>query len=1035
MATPVMKKNYAHLHLHTDYSMLDGKGQIASDHGKDRIGYVDRAKKLGFSHLSITDHGNIAGTYEFYMECRDAGIEPILGCEFYFVPNAAKVKDEKEGERFHVVFLARNEAGFRTIVNLSNESHKQYYYKPLIDRPLLESLEKADRKNLVVLSGCAGSIISRKALKAIRGSAEDELLWWKQQFPHFYVELQHHDTDFDRKLNRRLLKLARGHNLPWVITNDPHYVTKDECHEHDALLAIQTASDLDDPSRFRFDGDGYHLRSRKELVGAFREYGSEVWKPGLAETLRIARSCSTHIPAWDKRSWHIPKFPDVDDPERELRRLAKRSLHHRGLDSDPRYVARVRHELKEFKKVGMANFLLITRDANIEAKKRGIPVGPGRGSVCGTLVGYLIGIHKIDPIRYDLLFERFLNPERPKMPDVDTDFSAWRRDEMIQYMIDKYGAENTMRVAAFQKMKTKAAFKSLAKAFGIDFQQANALSKKIQEDAEGNVVLPKEVREGYPELHALMTALEGLKKGISRHPAGVIVFDPDDDIKQLVPEMWIASSKRFVSQYDLESAAGLGLMKQDFLALRTLDTIDECVKLVRERHGVKLSPDDWIPDTEEHDDAIYKMLRDGDCDGVFQMEGGTNRRGIVEIACERFEDIVSCTSLYRAGPLDAGADERYLKNKRDGKVRVLHESLRPYLERSWGEMIYQEQMFQILNEVAGFSWSLVDDAKTAMARKDPAKMAKLKDEAIAGFRKTGGMDRKTAEAAWDQIAAQASYLFNRSHAVAYSMLTYQTARLKYLYPLEFFAALLRTVEPKSEDAKEKRENYLGMAVRRGFKIMPPDVNVSDSRFMPNGEDELLFGLQDIKGVGPGAITKLEAEIRRRKRKAKKEGKKLKKVFRSVADVSVAVNNQGVVKALAAAGALRSLGVEPDTDKQEELLRWQFNDPCSEYRERMKKKIRLPKHDNGRVFVVGQIVKVEKRKTKNNDPFYSWVVRMAPGEQIKVTVFFNASELFKLPKGTIISVSGRWNQKFQNVSISDGEQVTILKRVKKETKAA
>jgi DNA polymerase-3 subunit alpha len=1039
----VPKTNFVHLHLHSDGSALDGKGTV-----KD---YITRAVQLGMPAIAITDHGNVSAWWEWYTECIAQGIEPVLGEEFYFAPDAAASKEAKEGERFHVGIIAKGERGAAVLAELSSAAHRQFYHKPLLDRPLIESLSPKDRASLVVLSGCAGSIISQKLMvgsdkmrlskffdevKEAEMSAHDEIRWWKKKFPHFHIELMHHGTDFDRTLNRKLLKAAEKHELPWVITNDPHFVLKEEAHHHDALLAIQTNAGIEDEKRFRFDGKGYWLKSRKEMEKAFTAYGEEVWKPGCAQTLKVAEACRVRIKDWDSRTWHIPDFPGVDDPDAELKKMAFDGLKKLGLNKKE-YRKRLLHELREFRRVGMANFLLATADFCREAREKGIRIGPGRGSVCGTLVGYCIGIHKIDPIKYDLLFERFLNPERPKMPDVDTDFQRSRRSEMFDYAEQKYGKENTQRVGAYQRLQLKGAWKKLANAYGIPFAEANKISKAIIEDEDGDAVLPAAIEEAYPELHATLMSLKGIKAGLARHPAGVIIFDPNDPIKRLVPIAYIASSKEFVSQFDLDTAAGLGLLKQDFLGLRTLDTIEECVRLVKERHGVDIEPDDWVPGEEKDDDKVWKMLRDGKTAGVFQMEGGANHRGIQEIKCGEFEDIVSCTSLYRAGPMIAGAPKRFLANKKDKKVRVSHESLRDALQRSWGEMIYQEQMFAILNELAGFSWSRVDDAKTAMAKKDPEKMAALKDEAVAGFQKVAGMSEGKARDTWKMIESQAAYLFNRSHAVAYSMVTYQTARLKYLYPLEFLAALLRTVEPKNEQDKGKREEYMNEAIRSGFKLSPPDVNVSDDKFMPYGKDELLFGLVDIKGVGPAAIEKLVAARKAKRKKLRKAGvKKPELIFERVDEVAKPINNSGVVKALAAAGALRSLGVEPEIDKQEELLRWQFVDPVVSFRKKYAKELKAPTTHNGKVVIVGQLTKAEKRKTKKGDTFMTWTVRQAPGEDYRVQLWSDCSDLFKIPTGTIVMVKGRWNATYSNLGIDESERVTILRRVaKKETKAA
>lgn len=1030
-------KNFVHLHVHTDHSMLDGLGTVEA--------YVEKAKKLGMPALAVTDHGNIMSAPLFYTECRKAGINPIIGEEFYFVPDAEKSKDDKVSERFHVGILAKNEAGFRTLCDLSTAAYNQFYYKPVLDRALLEGLGDA-AENLVVLSGCAAGILSRKLLgEAVDDvlSVRDELEWWKQIFPNFYVEIMHHGTSFDRKLNKKLLRIAGKHELPWVITNDPHYVDKNQHDHHDALLAIQTASDIDDPNRFSFEGNGYHLRSVKEMKKAFSEYGKEVWIPGAKNTLSIAKEIDIRIPEWDTRSWHIPKFPLTDDASKLLRKLTMKALEDRGLIDDEKYVKRAKHELKKLIEVGMADFLLITMDAiqyarratkrhRKIAKKLGHPpepirVGPGRGSVCGTLVGYLIGIHKIDPIRYDLSFERFLNPERPKAPDVDTDYQKSRRHEIGEYYIYLYGSENVIPVGAYQTMQTKRCFQSLARAYGIhDSNERNRLSKEIEEDEEGNAVLPEVIRTDFPELVESLDVLTGVKASMSTHAAGLIVMDPKDNIRNYIPRMFIpkrqGSPAKWVCQYNLAAAEILMLFKQDNLGLRTLDTIEECVRLIEKRHKVSIDPDEWIPDEERNDKIVYKMLTEGHCEGVFQMEGKTNFRGIQEIKPKGFMDIAVCTSLYRKGPMEAGAEKRFLENKRDRTIRVAHESLQPYLGMTWGELIYQEQMFAILNEVAGFSWSRVDDAKSAMSKKDPEKMAALKDEAIAGFRKIGGMSKKEAEEVWNMIAAQAGYLFNKSHAVAYSLTTYQTARLKHFYELEFFTALLRTVEPKAKDAKAKRMTYLNAALRSGIKVLPPDINISDALFMCHGKSKLLFGFQDIKGIGQKQAEKI---VRGRPKGG----------YKSIEQVTTAVNNKGVMQALADSGALKTFGVQTTEERQADCLDgWQFDDPMVEYRRKFEHKAKLPKGDNSQVRIYGQIVKAEKARTKNGNDYMKWVIRWAPGQEFRITLWSDAFDLFDLRPGSIVRVSGRWNNAFGNVAIGDSDMVRVLKAVRSQRAA-
>lgn len=1003
-----MNTKFAHLHVHTELSALDG---LASIHE-----YVHRAKELGQPALAITDHGNICGAPEFYLECRKNDIEPIIGSEFYFVPDSnfrpANKKDE-DYERHHVTILAKGAKGYEVLAALSTESHKRYWYKPLLDRELLESLGD-DAKHLVVLSGCAGSILSRKVRAGDADEVAHELYWWREHFPNYYIELMDHSTDFDQELNYGLLEVAKKFDLSWVITNDPHYaVPEDECH-HDTLLAIQTASDIDDPNRFKFHGTGYHLRSRQEMRKAFKKYGDEVWKPGAANTLAIAKACQTRIPNWEKRSWQIPKFPDAEDAQEMLKELCKQGLKERRLHKKTEYVERTKEELKIIKQVGIADFLLITRDFIEWAKDQGIPVGPGRGSVCGSLVGLLIGIHKIDPIRYELLFERFLNPARPRMPDIDTDFGQERREELFAYVQEKYGRENVIHVAAYQTMKLKSAFKSLAKGYGITFAESNRISKMFANDDEAEDVLPEEIQKAYPELAAQMTRLAGTKKGVSTHPAGVIIADPKANIRHQVPEMWIPNTKRWVGQYDLEAAEMMGLMKEDFLGLRTLDTIKQCIDLIKENTGEEIDPDSWVPDEEERDEEVYAMLAEGRTSGVFQMEGATNQRGCRDVNPTCFEDIVSITSLYRTGAISAGFPKVFNENRKKGKknIKYAHPKLKPILEETWGVVLYQEQVMEFGRQLAGFDMLLVDDIKEAIKHKKSTFMQSLKPAFVEGCIKHSGIERKIAEQIWHMIEGYSGYGYNRSHAVAYTFTTYQTARLKLLYPLEYTSSLLRTVSDK-----EKRDVYIREAAELGYKMLPPDINISDPSATPDYEaGGIRFGLGDVAGIGEKSIEKLL--------RGREEG-----YYTSPEEVEGAVRNKGMFQKLKDSGALESLGIPASEAKQEELLKWSFNDHMEKWRKKFESAVELPEFDGDEVVIVGEVYKVERRKTKNDKPYLNWKLRWSVTQSFDVRLWSETQEHWNYPKGSIVMVTGRWDQKWLNVSISDPDNIRLVKRGK------
>jgi DNA polymerase-3 subunit alpha len=1026
-----MSGKFVHLHLHTEFSVLDGLGTVDQ--------YVEVAKRHGDPALAIMDHGVLCGAPSFYHACRKADIEPILGSEFYFVPDAAwrpPRGTRQTPERYHVGMLAVGERGYQVLSELSTESHKRFFHKPLIDRALLEQLG-GDAQHLVCLSGCAASIISKTMLEHGLEAATTELQWWRDIFPNFYIELQHHDTEFDRELNAGLISLAQTYQIPWVITNDPHYVVpEDECH-HDTLLAIQTAADVDDPSRFRFDGTGYHLRDRGEMRRAFREYGDSIWRPGVRETLQVARKCKTRIPAWEQRTWRIPAYPDADDAFGELKRICLSELRRRKLHHKLEYVQQLAHELTVIKGVKaeirmpdgstkeatVADFLMITRWIINEAKNkldergRGIPVGPGRGSVCGCLVAYLLGIHKIDPVKYDLLFERFLNPARPRMPDIDTDIGQSRRTEVFTIVEDKFGVENVVGVAAYGRMMHRRAFQSLGKAHGISYPKRVEISKKMpKKPEEGQDVLPEEIRNEFPDLAAALERLSGVRNELKGHPAGVIIADPEMEIRKLVPEMWLPTSKKMCGQYDLEAVEDMGLLKEDFLGLRTLDTIDEAVWLIEQTTGEKLDPDSWIPDEEEGDDEVYKMLAKGHTAGVFQMEGPVNAKGIQEVGCIEFEDIVSTTALYRTGPILAGYPDQFLHNRTVGKrtIKYAHPLLKPILERTWGVILYQEQVMDIGRDLAGFDDTQVDDIKEAIKHKRSALMESMRSVFVEGCRKANGISKSIAIAIWKDIEGYSGYSYNRSHAVAYSFTTYQTARLKYWWPQQYLAALLRTIG----DDDDKREAYLREAVRLGLKILPPDINRSDGYALPEGEDSIRMGFTDIKGIGDKVSAKITNE-------------RPPRGYRYVASVERAVNNQKHLGLLVESGTMASLArnVKVNPDKQEELLRWAFRDPMKRYRDQLSGEVDFPgNEDEDWCCVAGQITKVTHGTTKNNKAYATWTVRWSPTKSFNVRLWSETQKLWRLGPGSIVVVRGRYEARWQNISVGNPRMVKIIKGV-------
>lgn len=1034
-----MTTNFVHLHNHSEFSALDGLGTVEE--------YVERAKELGQTALALTDHGNLCGVPHFYNVARKAGIEPIIGEEFYFVDSAQKHREEKtKGERCHVVLLARGRAGYEVLSEISSASHAQFYYKPLLDVALIEQLSDAERRNIVCLSGCAASPISEAILLGKQEEAVEQLIWWREHFDHFYIELQSHGTSFDRELNQGLIRLAKRYQIPHVLTNDPHYVYESDAGHHDTLLALQTASDIDDPDRFRFEGSGYHLRSRAEMRAAFSEYHNEIWTTGAAHTVEIAKLCRTRIPQWEKRTWHIPQFPDTDNPNALLRKLAKKGLRERGLERDSVYRLRMDEELKAFEEMGLADFLLITWDCIEFAKSGGahpelgpIPVGPGRGSVCGTLVGYLIGIHKIDPIKYDLLFSRFLNPSRPKMPDIDTDFGPTRRSELFDYVAEKYGADNTALVAAYHTMRAKGTFKRLAKSFGVSFVEANNRARGLPEiEGHGSAAsaeqaggdedfrheenlpesIPKDFRDwvttNYPGLAKAMLRLVGTKTGAAAHPAGVIIADEEANLRHLVPLMYLASSKRMCGQFDLDAVEEMGLMKQDFLGLRNLETIAEAVRLIEETTDEVIDPDDWIPDEEEGDqEFVYPMLTHGHTAGVFQMEGETNTRGIKEVKCTCFEDIVTTTSLYRTGALVAGFPKQFIANRslgRKNRIQYIHESLRPILDRTWGVVAYQEQVMEMGEKIAGFDMGLVDDIKEAIKHKKSTLMDSMGPMFIRGAQQTVGCTKQQATDIWKLIVGYSGYGYNRSHAVAYTFVSYQTARLKALWPAQYIVALLRTV-----DDKDKRKEYLREAVRFELKIYGPDIQLSEARSIA-ARSGIRFGFEDIAGIGKVQARKIV--------NGRPEGG-----YESVEQLLAVVNNSGVMTALAECGALRSLGVKGNRQRKNDLLGWQFYDPHAALRSGWEELMMEPYDDGQECQVIGEITTANfKGSTKSGKPYGTIKIRFDETREWAVRLWSETQKVWpRLTVGSIVQVSGVYDQQWNNVT---GKKIKVLVEKKK-----
>jgi len=736
------------------------------------------------------------------------------------------------------------------------------------------------------------------------------------------------------------------------------------------------------------------------MTKIFKQYPAKDVSEAFANTERIAKYCRVRIPEWESRTWHVPQIKGVSDPQATLEKAVRKALKRRKLG--PEYTERVDHELAVIEQVGVAAFLLVAADVVRWARKQGIPTGSGRGSVGGSVAAWLIGLHRVDPIRHGLRFDRFLNPERPQMPDIDTDFGKARRDEVYEYIRETYGEGNVMNIATFQRMKTKRAFRALAKSHGISYEESNKISKQLSDDEDEDVEdeLPKEMVESYPGLAQQVEAIRGLRCGYGAHPAGVVIAPPDFELTTRVPMMWLASSKRWVAQYDLHAFDDMGLLKLDILGLRTLDTIDECVRMVSARSGEGPQPRRWDPDSMDFDSEIYEMLTKGLTAGVFQFAGHANTQGITQIRPECFDDLVQCLALFRKGPMDAGLTDGYLEARRTGTISYLHPKLQPILEPTHGALIFQEQVLQVAEEIAGWGPGDSADLLKATAKKVAALMAEVGPKFVESCL-ANGIPEETTDKLWNILEKGSGYLFNKAHSAEYSRLAYETAGLKVQHPLEFYCALLRT-----QDDKEKRQAILSEAARSGLRILAPDINASGALAAPDyDKGGIRFGLSDVAGVGVKAAAKVLSY--------RGPG------YATVEQVTDAVNNVRVLECLRLAGALRSVGQPWDADRAEELLGWAMVDQMKPWRALIGDSYSPP------FMVYGRLIATSKAKASNGKTYCTWTVRWRPGEEWKIRLWSGASAVFKTPVGSIVRVAGRWQPDWRSISVNDSSEVKIL----------
>ncbi len=840
--------SFVHLHVHSEYSLLDGACRIPS--------LVKRVKELGQNAVAVTDHGVMYGTVTFYKAALEAGIKPIIGCEVYVAPR--RMQDREHGidnEARHLVLLCENETGYRNLCYLVSQAFIQgFYLKPRIDKDLL----RPHTDGLIALSACLAGEIPRLLRQGSYEEAKAAALDLAEMFgpERFYLELQDHSLPEQRDVNLGLLRLHRETGLPLVLTNDAHYISKKDAEVQDVLLCIQTQKSVQDTDRMRFDTQEFYLKSEEEMRSLFPD-----WPEAADNTQSIADRCRVDFTFGE---YHLPEFrlPEGEHSARDyLRRLCEEGLGRRYGEKAAGLRERLDYELKTIDDMGFNEYFLIVRDFVRFAKTHGIPVGPGRGSAAGSVVSYSLEITDVDPIRYNLYFERFLNPDRVSMPDIDIDFCVNRRGEVVDYVNRKYGSDHVAQIATFGTMAARAAVRDVARALGIGYGDADRVAKLIP--ATLNMTLDDALRLSKPlkdlydadeSVHRLLDiarALEGMPRHASTHAAGVVITR--DPVYAYVPLS--RNDEVVVTQYPMTQLEELGLLKMDFLGLRNLTVLWDSVERVRRR-----APDFDLNAIPENDPAVYEMLTAGKTSGVFQMES-TGMTGVcVGLKPQNIEDITAIIALYRPGPMES--IPRFIECKQHPeKISYKHPLLESILSVTYGCIVYQEQVIEIFRKLAGFSLGQADLIRRAMSKKKQKEIVKEREAFVNGDPErnipgavANGVPSETANAIYDEIFAFANYAFNRAHAVSYAIIAYQTAWLKVHYPCQYMAAVLSSVP----DNTGKIAEYIADCRSTGIPVLPPDINESGESFTDTG-DSIRFGLAAVKGIGRSFIRGVVAE--------------------------------------------------------------------------------------------------------------------------------------------------------------------------------
>ena len=887
--------SFTHLHLHTEYSLLDGACRIPK--------LVERIKALGMTSCAITDHGVMYGCIDFYSAMKDAGIKPIIGCEVYVCRDRLD-KSAANREYSHLILLCENNTGYQNLMKLVSEGFLTgYYYRPRIDYNLI----RQHSEGLICLSACLSGDLPKLLLQGRYDDAEAYVREMQDIFgeKNFYVEIMDHGIREEKIVMPRLISLAREMNVPLVATNDCHYLEEKDADAQEVLLCIQTGKTLDDANRMRMDTRQLYVKSEDEMRTLFAACPDAVDR-----TQEIADRCNVEFEFGVTRLPHYP-VPEGETALSMLTRLTHEGLRERYPDAKETDEPwqRLNYELNVISSMGYVDYFLIVWDFIRYAKSQGIMVGPGRGSGAGSIVAYSLGITMLDPLKYQLLFERFLNPERVTMPDIDVDFCYERRQEVIDYVARKYGADHVSQIITFGTLQAKGCIRDVGRVLGMSYQDTDAVAKAIPFDLGMTLEkaltlspLLKTMYDEQPEVHRLIDTamtLEGMPRHASTHAAGVLITGKP--VMEYVPLQ--RNDEVITTQYPMGTIERLGLLKMDFLGLRTLTVIRDTLDMLREQ-GIDMKPED-IP---RDDPAVYEMISAGDTDGVFQLEGGGMRTFLTNMKPTCFEDIIAAISLYRPGPMES--IPRYIQGKQNpSSIHYETEKLRPILDVTYGCMVYQEQVMQIVRDLAGYSYGRSDLVRRAMAKKKHKVMAQEREYFIHGKLNNdgtidvpgcvrNGVPEEVASHLYDEMTAFASYAFNKSHAAAYAVVCIETAWLKRYHPVPFMAAILNSVYGNPA----KIAAYIQYCRSRGIAILPPDVNRSQWKFTvakaPDGQLGILFGLGAVKTVGQGAV---DAIIRERKHGAYRD------IFDFCRRIDTSECNKRVVESLIKAGAFDGMG--------------------------------------------------------------------------------------------------------------------------------